>query len=110
MIYAGSSALYLLPIKLSRPQGADANTAQDEVSAGTLRAEATREFTLSYVPLQKGFAKIGGLRILVSVDMEVEIDGAEDGIDTGDLKYASEILSEARILKEWDVIGEVWVK
>ena len=53
------------------------------------------------MPRKSGFLTIGGLRVLIIEDRLVE---EEDSVDGAPLP------SEPRILKEWVVIGEVWVK
>lgn len=55
---------------------------------------ASHEFSLTYLPLEKGFSKVGGLRILL----------------VGDYLDGEEVKEEVLPLKEWDVIAEVWVQ
>jgi hypothetical protein len=56
---------------------------------GTEGASATRDFSLSYLPLRKGMAKIGGLRVLVLSE------------DPGGQRTTA--------IKEVDIVAEVWV-
>jgi hypothetical protein len=67
---------------------------------------AAREFTLSYVPFEAGIARVGGLRVmLLSSDLVSEEQG--EGLN-GDGGRGAETM--AYILKEWDVVQEVWVR
>jgi len=54
-----------------------------------------QDFEMTFIALQRGFSTIGGLRILV----------VDDHLDEGESKRQT----RARILKEYDVIGELWV-
>ncbi|KAG6854988.1 hypothetical protein C0991_009811 [Blastosporella zonata] len=87
VLYAGSSTIYLPPVELA-----------GEAS----QIAAVQDFELKYLPTQKGFATVGGLRVLLVEDKFV------DGNDT-DHNNPVGGLSQARTLKEWDVISEVWV-
>jgi len=62
--------------------------------------------TLEYLAVKEGLAIVGGLRLLLLVDEEVDESlvstSAEDG--KGEVGGAA-----ARILHEWSAIGEVWV-
>jgi len=51
------------------------------------RETTSREFKLEYIAFRKGFCTVGGLRLLVAGDGPV-----------------------ASVAKEWDVIGEMWVR
>lgn len=62
----------------------------------------SQDFQLEFLPVKAGFATVGGLRVLLVEDRLVEAEGGD--ID----RYRKPI--EARTLKEWDVIAEVWVK
>ncbi|KAG6910920.1 hypothetical protein DXG01_006603 [Tephrocybe rancida] len=90
VLYVGSSVLSLPPIELSRSGGS------------TDQIVKVQDFKLNYLPTQKGFATVGGLRILLVEDRFMNGSDAETGILGGGL-------SQARMLKEWDVISEVWV-
>ncbi|KAG5645043.1 hypothetical protein DXG03_007222 [Asterophora parasitica] len=89
--YVGSSATYLPTIEL---------TASDQAADQMV---AVHDIELTYVALQKGFATVGGLRVLLVEDRYLS-----EG-DTADDTYRIGGSSQARILKEWDVISEVWV-
>lgn len=76
--FLGASAIFLGLVSL--------NDANNKIGS--------REFSLTYMPLEKGFSKVGGLRILLVGDY---LDGEEE---------KEEVLP----LREWDVIAEVWVQ
>ncbi|KAG6879040.1 hypothetical protein C0992_005665 [Termitomyces sp. T32_za158] len=90
VLYVGSSALHLPPIEL---------VPEPEAASQTV---ATQDFELTYVPTRKGFATIGGIRILLAKDKFVDGSGTENTDHGGSL-------GQDRTLKEWDVIAEVWV-
>jgi hypothetical protein len=58
------------------------------------------DFELEYTPLRTGFVPVGGLRVLL---LEDRVHGAEE-------VYPQRRSSVPLVLKEWDVIGEIWVK
>ena len=59
------------------------------------------DFELEYTPLKTGFVPVGGLRVLL---VEDRVQGAEEA-------YPERRSSDVPVvLKEWDVIGEIWVK
>ena len=62
----------------------------------------SQEFSLEFLPVRAGFATVGGLRVLLVEDRLVDTEGGEE-------QRARRPL-EARTLKEWDVVAEVWVK
>ena len=103
----GSSAIFLNTISLSSPAGGGEAPA---------KAEGAQDFTLSYVPIAPGFSTIGGLRVIV-VDDQL-LDDSEEGEATpveghggGFFGTGAEVRPvEASILREWDVIGEIWVR
>ena len=65
------------------------------------RVLASQDFHLEFLPRKTGFATVGGLRALVAEDRMVE------GEDVAGDKPVW--LAEARTLKEWDVVAEIWV-
>ena len=65
------------------------------------RVLASQDFELTYLPRKSGFATVGGLRALVVEDRTVE---GEDAVDERHVW-----LAEARTLREWDVVAEIWV-
>lgn len=104
VVFLGPSAIFLDPIRLS------GSTADEQVDADggdntTIRTETAQEFNLSYLPLVKGFSSIGGLRIIL---VEDRLD--DDDRPMSDVANDARRLADVRILKDWDVIGEIWVK
>ena len=61
--------------------------------------------TLEYLAAKEGLAVVGGLRLLVLVDEEVDEPLVSTGVENG----KGEAGGEAKILHEWSAIGEVWV-
>jgi hypothetical protein len=95
--FVGPSAIFLPSIELNF---ADQDS---QVKTGdSVKVQAVQEFDLHFVALRKGFATIGGLRILL-IDDQL-INDTEGGIEgaKGSHKRAS-------ILKEYSVIGETWI-
>ncbi|THV08043.1 DUF974-domain-containing protein, partial [Dendrothele bispora CBS 962.96] len=70
-----------------------------------MRLYATQDFELSFVPLQKGFATIGGLRLLLADDKFIRDDHGQEG----DEEHMHVKRSETHTMKEWDVVGEVFI-
>jgi hypothetical protein len=66
------------------PAGASALLLEIETGGGKA---AFREFKLEYIPFKKGFCTVGGLRALVVGDGPV-----------------------ASVVREWSVVGEMWVR
>lgn len=89
----GVSAVVLPPLRLSAPSEADAGLATGSV-----------EVTLEYLPLKKGFNAIGGLRVYL-IDDRVAGRAAE-----GDDDKPERWNQEAKLLREWDIVGEIWVE
>jgi len=65
------------------------------------KIQAVQDFDLSFVGLRMGFCTIGGIRILL-VD-----DYLTGGIQEEEDKKVQ--IKRTHILKEYDVVGEVWV-
>lgn len=107
--FSGSSATLLPPITLFLPTLPEGSSTENNTS---IRGEGTIEFSLSFLPRQRGFARIGGLRILLVEDQEQQIaDETQDDAEDVTLHARSEIHNpEAQIIREWDVIAEVWVR
>jgi len=110
--FIGDSAIFLPPFELCEQPAEDVETidhvGHDQVAGAERKAHAVHQFKLSYLPLRKGFLTIGGLRVLLVDDRGVNSDeGLEDSVHDG--KEEMRKHSEVRILKEWDVVGEVWV-
>jgi hypothetical protein len=91
IVFLGSSATYLPPFRLS---------SATETSA---RGEASYDFELEFMPVELGFSAIGGLRVVVAADKELLYDEEIAG------RFDSDVV-EGRVIREWDVVGEVWVK
>ncbi|TDL27232.1 DUF974-domain-containing protein [Rickenella mellea] len=106
VVYSGSSAMILPPFHLSR--SATVLSEGGDAAISPLRAEAKHQFTLSYLPLKRGFARVGGLRVLLVDDREVDEEYHEG--DANSPTEQSGHVVEARILKEWDVVAEVWIQ
>ncbi|KAH9001443.1 DUF974-domain-containing protein [Lactarius akahatsu] len=83
------------------PFGGGGDDKKDVGGAGaTKKEEHFWEFELAYAPLKTGFVPVGGLRVLL----------LEDRVDGGAEAYADKRTSVPATLREWDVIGEIWVK
>jgi hypothetical protein len=88
--------------------GGGNNDSRGDTTTGTGAAAATTgkevqfwDFVLEYTPLRTGFVPVGGLRVLL---VEDQVQGAEEA-------YPERRSSNVPVvLKEWDVIGEIWVK
>jgi len=107
VLFLGPSAIFLKPIWFS---GSTRENGDGDDAA--VRAEAVQEFDLTYVPLLKGFSRIGGLRVILVEDRLVDEDETALN-DPEPFNVDSTIVrksTEVRIMKEWDVIGEIWVK
>lgn len=102
VLFLGSSAIFLEPIRLSAPASFEGT----ESEVDTISVEAAQDFELSYLPLVKGFSTVGGLRVIL-VEDRLEKEGT-DGLSGTGRNDRRQV--EAHILKEWDVIGEIWVK
>jgi len=76
-----------------------------ERDSDTFEVEAAQEFNLSYLPLVKGFSTVGGLRVILVEDHLEDADDASQN-DSNDARRQAQV----RVLREWDVIGEIWVK
>ena len=82
----GSSLLFLPPVELGL---------SDHQRDGLSKAQLIQEFEMSFIALQKGFWTVGGVRILVLDD-----EGENKGMESQ---------RRARVLKEYNVVGELWV-
>jgi hypothetical protein len=105
--FLGASTLLVPPMTLVRaaPESPSpspyAGSGEDRGGgdATTRKEERFWEFELEYVPLRTGFVPIGGLRVLL----------LEDRVHGGDETYFERQSSAPVVLKEWDVVGEIWV-
>lgn len=105
VVFVGPSTVFLPPVELAPEpdQSGAADEAGDEPIVEKL--QAVQDFELTYMPLVKGFGTVGGLRVLLVEDKH---DGDAEVLEE-DVHDGKSHRREAKILKEWDVIGEVWV-
>ncbi|KAH8913603.1 hypothetical protein BT69DRAFT_1291284 [Atractiella rhizophila] len=66
-------------------------------------AETEKKWSWSFVPRKQGMIRVGGLRILVLEDVE------EKGGGETEEKAGIDVVKQAEVLKEWDVIRELWI-
>ncbi|KAF7338619.1 hypothetical protein MVEN_02088200 [Mycena venus] len=100
VVFCGASAAYIPPIELTRPApAADVEKAADGEEDS--RVQAMQDFELHYMPVSKGFNPVGGLRVILLEDKYLEESDVQDD--------KSHFRAEAKILKEWDVVAEIWV-
>lgn len=108
--FSGPSAIILPPVTLAHSSSLESSSS--EGNGHSARGEACVEFSLSFLPREQGFARIGGLRVLLVEDREQQIsEETQDGSESVTLHAHSEIHNpEAQIIREWDIIAEVWVR
>ncbi|KAF5391817.1 hypothetical protein D9757_001692 [Collybiopsis confluens] len=94
--FSGPSAIVLPPVDLESPESTSAAPWPAPKHQGTL------DFELEYVPMRRGFAAVGGVRLLLIGERVVDVN-EEDEADTVALKPIP------MTLKEWNVVGEIWV-
>lgn len=87
--FLGPSTIVLDPIQLIPSGPGDVQP---------ITTEGSQQFELTFLPLQTGYVCVGGLRILL-VDHELT---EERGVQ--------HVVTEPKMLKEYDVIGEIWVR
>ena len=110
--FSGSSVVFLPPIVLA---SSSKESGASSPSAGRAeRGEGVVDFALSYLPRTRGFARVGGLRVLLLKDQEKDEIGSPEGENEGDevtLHTQGEVqAAEAQILREWDVVSELWIR
>lgn len=108
--FSGPSAIVLPPIELvpsSKSYTGESSDSQPGVLRTTLKHQATLDFELDYVALRRGFAMVGGLRLLLVGEKFVDDDADKEDDDDGQ-SLVPKIL-EIRSLKEWNVVAEVLV-
>ncbi|KAG1730591.1 DUF974-domain-containing protein [Suillus lakei] len=100
-VFVGSSTQFLNPITLTNPSHAShhEDLSEDDVE----KVEGSQEFELTFLPVQTGFVRAGGLRILLVRDELVDV-----GADQATHRLGSGAI-EARTMKELDVVAELWV-
>lgn len=110
VLFLGSSAIFLDPIRLSSPAPEGSESTDNEPDP-SMRVEGSQDFELSFIPLVKGFSTVGGLRVILIedriIDQSEKVSNDGDGglFGTGVRRQV-----DVRVLKEWDVIGEIWVQ
>jgi hypothetical protein len=110
--FLGASTLLVPPMTLVRTHpespsapgsggGGDNGNGSDTMTDATTGKEVRFwDFELEYTSLKTGFVPVGGLRVLL---LEDRVHGAEEA-------FPQRRSSAPLVLKEWDVIGEIWVK
>jgi len=86
-------------------------SSQAEGKAGGLGiGEGKVEFKSSYLPIGKGMAKLGGLRIML-LGWKDMISGSaeEDSIEKFQEEKGVEWLRQPIVLREWETLAEMWV-
>ena len=86
VVPVGPSLLFLPSVEL------------DSSGHGLPKAQLVQEFDMTFVALQKGLSTVGGIRILL----------VDDDLDEGENKRMKSQM-QGRILKEYDIVGELWV-
>lgn len=102
IVHLGTSLIKLDPVLLS---------SQAEGKAGGLGiGEGKVEFKSSYLPIGKGMAKLGGLRIML-LGWKDMISGSaeEDSIEKFQEEKGVEWLRQPIVLREWETLAEMWV-
>ncbi|KAF7311658.1 hypothetical protein MKEN_01069400 [Mycena kentingensis (nom. inval.)] len=83
-VFCGASAIILQPIEIA---GTDSDGKQ----------EGAQDFELQYMPLMTGLSTVGGLRAILLEDKNP------------DDEERLHMRAEPKTLKQWDVVGEIWV-
>ena len=89
VVPVGPSLLFLPPVELG------SSSHQRE---GLSKAQLVQKFEMTFVALQRGLSIVGGVRILL----------VDDDLDEGENKRMKSQM-QPRVLKEYDVVGELWV-
>ena len=89
VVPVGPSLLFLPPVELglSSHQGEGLSP----------KAQLIQEFEMTFVALRRGLSTVGGIRILL----------VDDDLDEENKRMKSQ--TQARVLKEYNVVGELWV-
>ena len=69
------------------------------------RVEGSWDFELEYMPKRAGFSVVRGLRVILVGDRYEDSEEKIQG-DSADKRK----IESVRVLKGWDVVGEIWVK
>lgn len=96
VVFCGNSAVFLRPIEFVRPGDEEKAKGDEDV-----KVQEAQDFELCYVPIVKGFNTVGGLRVILLEDKYLEESDFQDDKSTFN--------AEAKVLKEWDVVAEIWV-
>ena len=99
MTYVGASTIFLPEVTLGREITNEADGAKSPV---------IQEFEVTYVPLRKGFAVFGGIRALLVEDKFMGTSNVQ-GTEEATMLKGEEEEKRIQMLREWDVVGEVWV-
>ncbi|KAJ3842880.1 DUF974-domain-containing protein [Lentinula raphanica] len=107
VVFCGPSTIVLPDVELRVPES---HTTGDTPSqTGGLRPgkkhQATLDFELDYVALKRGFALVGGLRLVLVGERFLD----DDDDDGHGAVVEDQKMPEARTLKEWNVIAEMLV-
>lgn len=102
-IFVGSSTQFLNPITLTDPSHASHHEDSSDGDGDVEKAQGSQEFELTFLPVQTGFVRAGGLRILLVRDELIDI--STDQVT----RRSGSGAMEARTLKELDVVAELWV-
>ncbi|KIK63755.1 hypothetical protein GYMLUDRAFT_450943 [Collybiopsis luxurians FD-317 M1] len=105
--FSGPSAITLPLVELEAPASAvSTESPSSDTPQGapwpSPKHQGKLDFELEYVALRRGFATVGGVRLILIGENFVG-NNDEDG-SIAAVKYA-----ELRMLKEWNVVAEVWV-
>ncbi|KAF8519317.1 hypothetical protein BU17DRAFT_75917 [Hysterangium stoloniferum] len=98
----GASVISIPPLQLMQPAPVTSTPAV-AAPGPSIKGEARQCFECTYIPTCKGLTAVGGLRVLLLEDREVE------GGDEDTLQHLPIMNAEAKILREWDTLAEVWV-
>lgn len=98
VIFLGSSAMLLQPFRFSSASARTIGTPGKDSELP--RGQASQDFNSEFYPLREGFATVGGLRVVVVEDREINADEVV-GISND---------MEPKIIREWDLIADVWVR
>ncbi|KAJ4488342.1 DUF974-domain-containing protein [Lentinula aciculospora] len=121
--FSGPSAIVLPPIELVVPSKYHSNQSAVDPQSGSrsaLKHQAILDFELDYVALRRGFATVGGLRLLlvgeklVNDDTEEEEEDGQSAVmktleEEEDGQSAVMKTLEMKTLKEWNVVAEMLV-
>lgn len=110
VVVVGCSAQFLPSIELREISTKDKDALGSVPGSVRDRGEGKAEFNLLYSAKKRGFASVGGLRILLVKDEEKLAESEEDGESVTLHAQGSVQQSEASILREWDVVAELWIR